>query len=231
MHLTLSLALIGGLLSFFSPCVLPLVPAYVAVLTGGSIQTGKIETSKRLALIRSIAFTIGFSLIFTILGTSASLIGHWFIQYRLILNKISGLLIIIFGLQMVGFLNLTVLFKEKRLHLNSFKHMNVFNAFVMGMFFAIGWSPCVGLTLASILLLASSSNTIQDGSIMLLLYSTGLAIPFILIGMAMTLSFTIIKKINRWLPHLSNISGWLLVIFGLLMYTNQLDRLNAWFVG
>jgi cytochrome c-type biogenesis protein len=230
-HLTFSLALIGGLLSFFSPCVLPLVPAYIAVLTGGSIQTGKINSTKRLVLIRSIAFIIGFSLIFTILGTSASLLGHWFNHYRSILEKIGGFLMVVFGFQMVGFLNLTFLFKEKRLHFNSFKHMNVFYAFIMGMFFAIGWSPCIGLTLASILLLASSSHTIQDGSIMLLLYSIGLAVPFILIGVAMTFSLTFIKKMNKMLPYLSQISGWLLVIFGLLMYANQLDKLNAWLMG
>lgn len=231
MQLTLSLALIAGTLSFFSPCVLPLVPAYIAVLTGGSIQSGKIETTKRLVLIRSITFTIGFSLIFTILGTSASLIGHWVIHYRLILNKIGGLLIVIFGFQMAGFLNLTLLLKERRVHFRGYKSMTIVNSFIMGMFFAVGWSPCIGLTLASILLLASSSNTIQEGSIMLLLYSIGLAIPFILIGMAMTLSFTIIKKINRWMPLLTTISGWLLVLFGLLMYTNQIDRLSAWLTG
>ncbi|WEG13663.1 cytochrome c biogenesis protein CcdA [Pullulanibacillus sp. KACC 23026] len=230
MHVTLSLALIGGLLSFFSPCVLPLVPAYIAVLTGGTVQSGKINTTKRLVLIRSIAFTVGFSLIFTILGTSASLIGHWFIHYQVILNKIGGLLIVIFGFQLIGYLKLTFLFKEKRFWLKT-KHMNVLNAFIMGMFFAIGWSPCIGLTLASILLLASSSSTIQDGSIMLLLYSIGLALPFILIGVGMTCSFVMIKRINQWLPLLTIISGWLLIIFGLLMYTNQLDRLNAWLTG
>lgn len=231
MHVTLFIAFIGGLVSFFSPCVFPLVPAYVATITGSTISNGAVNTTKLLIFTRSLAFTLGFSLIFIILGASTSFIGHWLMSYRAILEKVGGFLIVIFGFQMAGFLNIRFLFKEKRLTTKQSKQVNTIRATVMGMFFAIGWSPCIGLTLSSILLLASSEGTVAGGMTMLTIYSVGFAIPFILLGLVISVSLKSVKRINKWMPYISNVGGWLLVIVGLLLYTNQLEKLNAWFNG
>ncbi len=224
-------AFTAGMLSFLSPCVFPLIPAYVANLTGSTFGNNKIEVSKSLLLARSLSFIIGFSLIFVMMGASASVLGRIFTHNRDVVQKISGLLIIIFGLQMAGILKLRFLMLEKRWEAKQTGEKNVWRSFILGMSFGAGWTPCVGLALSSILLLAGSANTVYSGMMMLFVYSLGLGIPFLAISLIITYSLRVVRKINRSLGFLSLINGWILIGMGLLLFTGQLQKISAWLAG
>ncbi|MGM9925914.1 MAG: cytochrome c biogenesis CcdA family protein [Bacillus sp. (in: firmicutes)] len=216
-----------GILSFFSPCVFPLLPAYVTHLTGGEIKDSKVLTEKRVLYTRSIGFVLGFSSIFIIMGTSASFLGQIFYSYRMIIMQIAGFLIIIFGLQMAGLLKFKFLMREKRIQSEK-KTKGVFSSIFLGMAFASGWTPCVGLALSSILLLASSSDTLYQGMYLLALYSLGMAIPFFIISIAVSYSLKTIKKINKYLGKLAFINGMIMVALGLLVLSGQMQKISAW---
>lgn len=225
---TMVIALIAGLLSFLSPCVFPLIPAYVTHLTGSFVQDNKINVEKKLLMIRSISFILGFSVIFVAMGASASFIGQFFAGNRIMIEKISGLLIIVFGLQMAGMLTLRFLLVDKTwINAKTTKKGNA-SSFILGLAFGSGWTPCVGLALSSILLLAGSTETLYSGMFLLFVYSIGLGIPFLILSLMLTYSLGILKKINRWLPLLSKINGWLLIGMGLLVFTGQLQKISAW---
>lgn len=219
-------ALVGGTLSFFSPCVFPLLPAYITHLTGGEIKDSKIHVNRTELYIRSVGFIIGFSIIFISLGASASIIGKILVNYRVIIMQISGLLIIIFGLQMAGLLKFKLLMKEKRVQSNH-KHKGIFSSVLLGMAFASGWSPCVGLALSSILLLASSSETLYQGIILLAAYSLGMAIPFFIISIVISYSLKTIKKINKLLSKLAIVNGMIMVLLGFLVLSGQMQKISA----
>lgn len=221
-------AFTAGILSFLSPCVFPLIPAYVANLTGSTFGDNRIEASKRVLLIRSLSFIIGFSIIFVLMGASASAVGRLFTHNRDIIQKISGILIIVFGLQMAGVLKLRWLMMEKRWEGRQTAETSAWRSLILGLSFGAGWTPCVGLALSSILLLAGSANTVYSGMFMLLVYSLGLGIPFLAISLIITYSFKVIKSINCYLGLLSTINGWILVGMGLLLYTGQLQKISAW---
>ncbi|WP_442598218.1 cytochrome c biogenesis CcdA family protein [Neobacillus sp. D3-1R] len=220
-------ALIGGLLSFFSPCVFPLLPAYITHLTGGKIENSKIQVNKRILYVRSIGFIIGFSVIFIALGASASFIGKILMNYRVIIMQIAGLLIIIFGLQMAGLLKFKFLMMEKKIE-SDVKSKGWFSSILLGMAFASGWSPCVGLALSSILLLASSSDTLSQGIILLGAYSLGMAIPFFIISIVVSYSLKTIKKINKYLSKLAFVNGMIMVFLGFLVLSGQMQKISAW---
>lgn len=224
-------AFTAGMLSFLSPCVFPLIPAYVANLTGSTLGNNRVEVSKRLLLARSLSFIMGFSLIFVMMGASASVLGQIFTHNRDIVQKISGLLIIIFGLQMAGILKLRFLMMEKRWEAKQTGEKNVWRSLILGMSFGAGWTPCVGLALSSILLLAGSANTVYSGMVMLFVYSLGLGIPFLAISVIITYSLRVVRKINRSLGLLSLINGWILISMGLLLFTGQLQKISAWLAG
>jgi len=221
-------AFTAGMLSFLSPCVFPLIPAYVANLTGATLGDNRIEVSKGLLLARSLSFILGFSIIFVIMGASASVLGQIFTHNREIVQKISGLLIIVFGLQMAGILNLRFLMMEKHWEAKQGEEKNVWQSFILGVSFGAGWTPCVGLALSSILLLAGSSNTVYNGMFLLFIYSLGLGIPFLAISLIITYSLRVVRKINRSLGLLSLINGWILIGMGLLLFTGQLQKISAW---
>ena len=227
-NVTIFVALIAGVLSFLSPCVFPLIPAYVSHLTGSFVQDNKINVERKLLMVRSLLFILGFSVIFVAMGASASFIGQFFTGNRELVEKISGLLIIIFGLQMAGVLTLRFLMFEKKWDSTKTSNKGNASSFILGLAFGSGWTPCVGLALSSILLLAGSSETLYSGMFMLFVYSIGLGIPFLVLSLMLTYSLGILKKINRWLPLLSIINGWILVGMGLLLFTGQLQKLSAW---
>ncbi|NMA69989.1 MAG: cytochrome c biogenesis protein CcdA [Desulfitobacterium sp.] len=227
-NVTILFAFTAGILSFLSPCIFPLIPAYVSSLTGSTIGKDRIDVSKQILFSRSISFILGFSLIFVIMGASASALGQFFANHREIVQKLSGLIIIIFGLQMAGVLNIRFLMMEKRMEVKQAKEKNILRSFLLGMSFAAGWTPCVGLALSSILLLAGASSTVYSGMFLLFVYSLGLGIPFLLISLVITYSLRVIKKVNSSLGLLSKISGWILVVMGLLLYTGQLQKLSTW---
>lgn len=221
-------AFTAGMLSFLSPCVFPLIPAYIANLTGATLGNNRIEVSKSLLMARSLSFILGFSLIFVLMGASASVLGQIFTHNRDIVQKISGLLIIVFGLQMAGILNLRFLMMEKHWEAKPAEEKNVWQSFILGISFGAGWTPCVGLALSSILLLAGASNTVYSGMFLLFIYSLGLGIPFLAISLIITYSLRVVRKINRSLGLLSLINGWILIGMGLLLFTGQLQKISAW---
>ncbi len=225
---TVIVALFAGILSFLSPCVFPLLPAYVSHLTGTIVADNKIAAEKKLLIVRSLFFIAGFGLIFTAMGASASFIGQFFVGNREWIEKISGLLIIIFGLQMAGLLSLKFLMFDKKFIQTENKKAGNISSFILGLAFGSGWTPCVGLALSSILLLAGSAETLYSGMWLLFVYSVGLGIPFLIISVALTYSLSILRKINRFLPLLSKINGWILVGMGLLVFSGQLQKISAW---
>lgn len=227
-NISLFFAFTAGILSFFSPCIFPLIPAYVANLTGSHIQTGKVVVSKRILMFRSIYFILGFSIIFMLMGASASALGQLFSEHRGILEKVSGFLIIVFGMQMAGILSLRFLMMEKRFQVESKTEKSNWSSFVLGLAFGTGWTPCVGLALSSILLLAGSADTMYSGLFLLMIYSLGLGIPFLIISWIITYSLGVVSKVNKMLPRLSLINGWILIGMGLLLFTGQLQKISAW---
>lgn len=227
-NISMLFALTAGMLSFFSPCIFPLIPAYVANLTGSHIQSEKVIVSKRILMFRSIYFILGFSVIFMLMGASASALGQLFSEYRDVVEKVSGFLIIVFGLQMAGILSLRFLMMEKRFHASTTGKKSNWSSFVLGLAFGTGWTPCVGLVLSSILLLAGSADTMYSGLTLLMIYSLGLGIPFLVISWLITYSLGVVKKVNKLLPRLSLINGWILIFMGLLLFTGQLQKISAW---
>ncbi|MFD0958902.1 cytochrome c biogenesis CcdA family protein [Paenibacillus chungangensis] len=225
---TLLVALLAGILSFLSPCVFPLLPAYISQLTGSVIEDNKMNVNKKLLMARSLGFIAGFSVIFVAMGASASLIGQFLTGNKELLEKISGFIIIVFGLQMAGVLTLRMLMMNGKWGANAPSRGEGWGSFVLGLAFGSGWTPCVGLALSSILLLAGTSETLMSGMLLLLVYSIGLGVPFLLISLMLTYSLELLRRVNRWLPTLSKVNGWLLVAMGLLVYTGQLQKLSAW---
>ncbi|MEX2460641.1 MAG: cytochrome c biogenesis protein CcdA [Paenibacillaceae bacterium] len=227
-NITVLVAFAAGMLSFLSPCIFPLIPAYVSHLTGSSFQNGKIVVHRGKLIFQSLCFIMGFSLIFIAMGASASFIGRFFAQEQELVQRISGLLIIVFGLQMAGFLNLRLLMSGKTWETKPDRSRGAIRSLLTGMAFGAGWSPCVGLALSSILLLAGSTETLWSGIGMLAVYSLGLGVPFLFISWLLTYSMNIMKKMNRWIPLLSKINGWLLIGMGFLLFTGQLQKISAW---
>jgi cytochrome c-type biogenesis protein len=226
-NITFIVAFTAGILSFFSPCIFPLVPVYVTHLTGSRIEENKINIEKQVLMIRSIAFILGFSVVFVILGATASVIGQLFFDYSNLIEKISGIFIIIFGLQMAGIIQLRFLMIEKKWSMEH-KSKNAASSFLLGLAFGSGWTPCIGLALSSILLLAGSTETLYTGMLLLWIYALGLGIPFLFISLALTYSLGIMKKINRYLPTLSKVSGAIMIGMGILLYTGQFQKITAW---
>ncbi|MDN4523339.1 cytochrome c biogenesis protein CcdA [Fictibacillus sp. NE201] len=228
--ITLLLAFTGGMISFFSPCIFPLLPAYTAHLTGGTIKDGRVNAGKNVIVIRSVAFIAGFSIIFVAMGASASALGQFFAEYRIVIEKLSGILVVIFGLQMAGYLKLSFLMMERKITYKTQKtnRKNAITSFIMGIAFGAGWTPCVGLALSSILLMASSSDTVYKGMFMLFVYSLGLGVPFLVLSLAVGYSLKVTKRINKWIPRISLASGWILMFMGILLFTGQMQKITSW---
>ena len=223
-------AFTAGLLSFLSPCVFPLIPAYVANLTDSTVENNRIVVSRKVLIVRSLGFIAGFSLVFIAMGATASAVGQIFSSYRDIIAKISGFLVIVFGMQMAGILRLNFLNFGKQRNVGT-QNKNIFRPMLLGISFGIGWTPCVSMALSSILLLAGSSSTVFEGIFMLFVYSLGLGIPFLIITFLITYSLKVVKKINRLLGALSLVNGWILIALGLLLFTNQMQKVSAWLAG
>ncbi|GAB6098457.1 cytochrome c biogenesis protein CcdA [Halanaerocella petrolearia] len=221
--ISLIVAFMAGLASFVSPCVLPLVPAYIGYITGSSANKGRFFT-----LFRSLGFVVGFSIVFIAMGASASYIGQLFSKYKLLFTKVSGILIIIFGLHMTGVLKLKLLYKEVRWQ-GPTNVTNWFSSVLMGIAFAAGWTPCVGTVLGSILLYAGAEATLKTGVILLVVYSLGLGLPFILTAIFINQFTNVSNKINKYLPIISKVSGVIMILFGILLYLNKMQQLSQYF--
>jgi cytochrome c-type biogenesis protein len=219
-------AFTGGLLSFFSPCVLPLVPAYLANLAGITAIDPQTRRSYLPALFHSLSFVLGFSLIFIGLGASVGLIGTTITAHSTLLRQIAGGLIIAFGVFLVAAFKLPWLNYEKRLKTTTSSSPGYLRSIGIGAAFALGWTPCIGPILGAILTLACSSQTMAEGALLLTIYSLGLGIPFIVLGLAWGAIMPLWKSINRYLGVISIVSGVLLIIVGILILTNNLAWLG-----
>jgi len=218
-------AFAAGFLSFVSPCVLPLIPGYISFVSGVSVEEMRGDaaptTSRLQVFITSLAFVIGFSLVFIALGASATAIGKFLFAKLPLLSKIAGVILIIFGLHTMGVFRLAFLETEKRVH-SQRKPAGPLGAMLVGVAFAFGWTPCIGPILGGILAIAGSRNSVAEGITLLAVYSLGLGIPFLLTSLAINQFFGAAKKIRRYYHAIELASGALLVLIGVLIMTGQL---------
>ena len=223
----LLIAFSAGLISFLSPCVLPLIPGYISFISGASLN--ELLENKKINILPLILFTLGFSFVFIMFGAAASYIGQVLLQNSQTLRIIAGLVIIIFSLQLIGFINISFLNFEKKIYTN--KNNNIWFSFVVGMAFGFGWTPCIGPILGSILALASTEETIFKAIILLSFYSLGLAIPFILSGYLMQRFLMFSKNFKKNINSVSKSGGIILLITGILILTNQLQVLGYYLLN
>ena len=217
----------AGLISFLSPCVLPLIPGYVSFITGSTLN--EILEKKKIDLLPLIVFSLGFSFVFIVFGATASFLGQILLQNSQILRTIAGVIIIIFSLQLIGVLNIKFLNVEKKFYTK--KSNNIFFVFIVGMAFGFGWTPCIGPILGSILALASTEETIYKAILLLSFYSLGLAIPFVLSGYLMQKFLLFSKNFKRNINLVTKGGGIILLITGVLILTNQLQVLGYYILN
>ena len=217
----------AGLISFLSPCVLPLIPGYISFITGNSLN--ELLESKKIDIRPLILFTLGFSFVFIIFGAAASYLGQVLLQNSETLRIIAGLIIIIFSLQLIGIININFLNFEKKIYTQ--KNNNIWFSFIIGMAFGFGWTPCIGPILGSILALASTEETIFKAIILLSFYSLGLAIPFILSGYLMQRFLMFSKNFKKNINLVTKGGGVILLITGALILTNQLQILGYYILN
>jgi cytochrome c-type biogenesis protein len=216
-------AFLGGILSFLSPCVLPLIPSYVSFITGISFEdfrTGDRAKIRRLTIINSSAFVIGFSTVFVLLGISSSFVGKLLAIYYDHIRIIGGIIIIILGLYVMGIFKIRFLAAEHRVHLKS-KPRGHFGSFIVGLTFGAGWTPCIGPILGAILLIASTTGSALKGFYLLLVYSLGLAIPFIATSLLINTFLSHFSAIQRYMRLIMVLSGLLLISFGVILLTDK----------
>ena len=216
----------AGLISFLSPCVLPLIPGYVSFISGQSLQ--EILKSKKIDILPLVLFCFGFSTVFIILGASASFLGQTILQNSETLRVIAGIVIIIFSLQLIGLINISYLNFEKRIEAK--KSQNILFPYVIGLAFGFGWTPCIGPILGSILALASIEETLSKAIILLTFYSIGLAIPFVLSGYLIQRFLAFSKNFKKNINLISKIGGIILLFTGILILTNQLQAIGFYII-
>ena len=212
----------AGLISFLSPCVLPLIPGYISYVSGSSFN--ELIEKKNINLIPIILFTVGFSIVFIIFGAASTFLGQLLLQNSYELRIVAGFIIIIFSLHIIGVINLKFLNYEKRIQTNN--NQNIFSPIVIGAAFGFGWTPCIGPILGSILALAATEESINKGILLLLFYSLGLALPFILSGYLIQKFLIFSQKFKKNINLVSKIGGLILLITGILILTNQLQALG-----
>ncbi|HLS88391.1 MAG TPA: cytochrome c biogenesis protein CcdA [Sphingobacteriaceae bacterium] len=226
------LAFAGGFVSFVSPCVLPLVPTYISFLAGNSVAVagrGPTPAARQAVLLPGLAFVLGFSLIFIAFGLSASFIGQFLAAMQGPLRKISGVIVILFGLHMTGLLRLPFLDREQRLAA-PVQQGGLFNAFLLGVVFSLGWTPCIGPILGTILLVASQTGNAATGAGLLATYSLGMALPFLVLTVLLAGSTRALRGFQRYAGAVRIGTGVLLVAMGVMLYTGFFARLSSLFV-
>jgi len=222
-------AFTAGLLSFLSPCVLPLIPAYFTFITGFSLEElteYRNSEIRKKVFISTIFFVSGFSMFFILMGASASYLGGLMYKYRELIRIIGGILIVLLGVHLTGIIHFRGLDFEKRINMEK-KPLHFFGTFIVGMAFGAGWSPCIGPLLGSIIIIAGSQETVWQGIVLLAIYSAGLAIPFIIMSVFINLLLIFIKKASRVLQYVNTVAGILLIIVGLILVTNKLYVLTG----
>ena len=230
-NVSLISAFIAGIASFISPCVLPLVPAYISFISGTSLEQLRKEqttAARKNVILTSLIFIAGFSTIFILLGASATYAGTFLSRNKILFNRIAGAIIIIFGLHIAGLFQIKFLNYEKRFNVNR-KPVGVLSTFLVGLAFAAGWTPCIGPILAAILVIASNQESSAQGVILLASYSLGLGIPFFLTAIALNTFFNFFSWLKRYYRQIEYASAALLIVLGIMVITNQFTRLASYF--
>lgn len=227
-EITIWLAFGAGIVSFLSPCIFPLMPAYLAQLTGTTVSNNQINADRKMILTRSVGFIIGFTIIFLLLGASSTFIGQQFRVWGSLIEQIGGIIIVLFGLQMTGIISIRALLTEKKVPVTPKKSTSFASSILLGLLFAAGWSPCIGLVLGGILALASQADTMMTGMFMLFIYSMGLGIPFLLIALLYSRSLNKLRKINKWIPIIQKTSGYIMIILGVMLFTGHFQLLTSY---
>lgn len=225
-------AFVAGLLSFLSPCVLPLIPSYITYITGISFAELQAEHAshsvRRQTVLHSLLFIAGFTFVFILLGASATFIGGFLQEHMQLIRKIGGILIIIFGIHVTGLIPISMLLGEKRVSISR-KPAGFIGSFLVGVAFAAGWTPCIGPILASILMVAATEDTIGKGVALLFTYSMGLAIPFFLSALALHRFLVVFNRFKKFIRIFEIVTGIFLIIVGAMIFTNYLSKLgNYW---
>ena len=218
----------AGFISFLSPCVLPLIPGYISYISGQTLN--ELVKKKQSVLLKTIYFSLGFSIIFIIFGATASFLGKLFITYSMELRMIAGIIIIILSLQLIGVIKLNLLNKEKKYYTKKYHENSFFPIFVGGAF-GFGWTPCIGPILGSILALAAVKETIYESVLLLAFYSLGLAIPFILSGFLIQKFLVFSKNFKKNINIVSKVGGVILLTTGILIITNKLQALGYYILN
>ena len=232
MQVTYIGALVAGVLSFASPCVLPLIPAYISFLGGASLEqltdeTGVDKSTSRRVFYAALAFVLGFSTIFVILGASATAISGVLIQHAILLGQIAGVVIVIFGFHFMGLFRIGFLNFEKRIHLEN-KPAGLVGSFILGLAFAFGWTPCVGPILASVLMVAASGDSVMYGTSLLGVYAAGLGIPFLAAALAVKPFMNFMKRFRQHMHKVEIVVGSLLVVTGVVIFTGDINEFANW---
>lgn len=240
-------AFIAGVFSFISPCVLPLIPGYLSFISGVSLEEmrgmplsrenvgggtvavagGVSAAAKRQVIVTSLFFILGFSLVFVSLGASATYLGQFLMERLTMFGKVAGVLLIIFGLHTIGVFKIPFLMNEARVQANT-KPASMIGAVIVGISFAFGWTPCIGPILSAILLVAAQQDSVNQGILLLSVYSLGLAIPFLLTALAINQFFVAFSKIRRHYHTIEIVSGTLMIIIGVLIFTNRFTIIAQW---
>jgi cytochrome c-type biogenesis protein len=221
-------AFVAGLISFLSPCVLPLVPGYVSLISGASVDELRGASSKRTSavMLNSIMFIAGFTIVFVSLGAAATTVGRLLREYKSLMAQVAGIVIILFGLHLVGLLKIKALYADKRMH-NVGGGKTAWGAFAVGFAFAFGWTPCIGPILATILAIAGSQGTVAKGILLLAIYSLGLAVPFLVTSFGIDRFLGFYSRFRRHLHAVEVASGVLLIVIGALFVTRHFTIIAA----
>jgi cytochrome c-type biogenesis protein len=235
LDISFGVAFVAGIISFFAPCVIPLLPAYMGYITGVSLQelqTYGIAGYRLKLFISSIFYILGFSTVFVFLGATAAGIGQILRHYADVIRIIGGVLILIFGANVAGYLSIYPFFRAFNIRLPSWiDHLGYGRAFLVGVVFATVWTPCVGAILGSILALAAVSQTATVGAALLLVYSFGISVPFLIVSLSLAQAPVYLSFIRRYINIVSKIAGIILIVLGLLLVTNTYRFLNSWVFG
>jgi cytochrome c-type biogenesis protein len=226
-------AFTAGLFSFLSPCVLPLFPSYLSFVTGMSVSdlsAGLTSVARRRVMLHAIAFVVGFSVIFVALGASVSAASAFLLDYRDWIRRVGGVLIVVFGLYIAGLLRIGIFARTQQLQLRE-KPAGYVGSFIVGLTFAIGWTPCVGPILGAILSLAGTADTVQRGVGLLVAYSAGLGVPFLLSAAALGAFLKFFTRYRPFIPAVERLAGVILVVVGVLVFTNYYLALNSWAIA
>jgi len=233
MTISMAVAASAGFLSFLSPCVLPLVPSYLAFVAGaslGDLRERPRGAVRRTLLLNALGFVVGFSLVFVAMGAAVTLLSGWLLSYRGLVQKVGGILIILFGLYLIGVFRVSFLMRQFHLPISG-RPAGLLGSVAVGVTFGASWTPCVGPALGSILTLASTTQTVGDGVLLLVAYAAGLGVPFFASALAVDRFLAFFSRFRPFLPAVERVAGVLLVGVGLLLVLNYMSILNAYFIS